>query len=68
MGKWQFYGREHELEKLSAILCRGRWFFARVTGRRRIGKTSLIQQALESEKENRRRVLYMNKRPWGEFG
>lgn len=28
------------------MLSRGRWFFAKVTGRRRIGKTALIQQSL----------------------
>jgi hypothetical protein len=30
------------------MLQRGRWFFAKVTGRRRIGKTTLIQQALQA--------------------
>jgi AAA+ ATPase superfamily predicted ATPase len=45
---WRFYGRSAELEQLESILRRGRWFFARVSGRRRIGKTALIQQALHS--------------------
>ncbi len=44
--EWKFYGRQTELAKLSAILKRNRWFFAKITGRRRIGKTRLIQQAL----------------------
>jgi AAA+ ATPase superfamily predicted ATPase len=44
---WGFYGRTQELERLRKILTRDRWFFVKVTGRRRIGKTSLIQQALQ---------------------
>src|SRR5262245_22069534 len=43
---WGFYGRQAELRQLGGILGRGRWFFVKVTGRRRIGKTTLIQQAL----------------------
>lgn len=43
---WGFYGRGRELDELEAILRRRRWFFARITGRRRIGKTTLIQQVL----------------------
>lgn len=43
---WGFYGRQQELAQLRAILSRQRWFFAQIAGRRRIGKTSLIQQAL----------------------
>lgn len=46
MGTWSFYGRAVELENLQRILGRRRWFFARITGRRRIGKTALVQQAL----------------------
>jgi AAA+ ATPase superfamily predicted ATPase len=45
---WQFYGRKAQLAVLAEILARRRWFFAKVTGRRRIGKTTLIQQAMES--------------------
>ncbi len=45
---WGFYGRSAELDELQAILERRRWFFARITGRRRIGKTTLIQQALNA--------------------
>ena len=43
---WGFYGRQDERQQLVDILSRGRWFFAKVTGRRRIGKTTLIQRAL----------------------
>lgn len=45
---WGFYGREQELRGLRDILQRPRWFFARITGRRRIGKTTLVQQALQA--------------------
>jgi AAA+ ATPase superfamily predicted ATPase len=45
---WDFYGRREQLDQLSEILARGRWFFIKVTGRRRIGKTTLIHQALEA--------------------
>jgi AAA+ ATPase superfamily predicted ATPase len=44
---WGFYGRQDELSQLKAILSRGRFAFVKLTGRRRIGKTSLIQHALE---------------------
>jgi uncharacterized protein len=44
---WGFYGRQQELTQLRGILSRQRWFFVQVAGRRRIGKTSLIQQALK---------------------
>jgi AAA+ ATPase superfamily predicted ATPase len=54
---WGFYGRSAELEQLEGILRRGRWFFARVSGRRRIGKTALIQEALRSV--GPARVLYV---------
>ena len=39
---WSFYGRRHELQQLQRILERRRWFFLQISGRRRIGKTSLI--------------------------
>ena len=46
MANWKFYGRREQLADLERMLNRKRWFFAKVTGRRRIGKTSLIQQAM----------------------
>lgn len=50
---WKFYGRQTQLSELRSILNRKRWFFAKVTGRRRIGKTTLIQHAmLEINSEN----------------
>ena len=44
---WGFYGRSEEVLRLQEILDRRRWYFAKVTGRRRIGKTALIQHALQ---------------------
>lgn len=44
---WSFYGRHTELQQLEQVLARGRWFFLQISGRRRIGKTTLIQQALQ---------------------
>jgi AAA+ ATPase superfamily predicted ATPase len=46
MADWKFYGRREQLADLERMLSRDRWFFAKVTGRRRIGKTALIQQAM----------------------
>lgn len=54
---WGFYGRRDELDRLREILRKQRWFFLKVSGRRRIGKTSLVQQALQAE--GRERVLYI---------
>jgi len=55
--EWGFYGREHETAQLRAILTRGRWFFLKVSGRRRIGKTSLLQNVLQSLGQDR--VIYV---------
>lgn len=54
---WGFYGRHEQLKLLKDILTRKRWFFAKVTGRRRIGKTTLIQQGLQAVQD--RKVLYV---------
>jgi AAA+ ATPase superfamily predicted ATPase len=54
---WGFYGRKTELETLQRVLGRNRWFFLKIAGRRRIGKTSLVQQALQPSQRNR--VLYI---------
>lgn len=45
---WSFYGRRSELDQLQRILERRRWFFLQISGRRRIGKTALIQEALRA--------------------
>jgi AAA+ ATPase superfamily predicted ATPase len=49
--EWGFYGRRAELGQLQDIFSRNRWFFAKVVGRRRIGKTTLIQEALRAAKK-----------------
>jgi hypothetical protein len=53
---WGFYGRRQELDQLASIIGRGRWFFVKISGRRRIGKTSLIQEAIR--KLGPERVVY----------
>jgi len=45
---WKFYGRSLELESLRKLLTQPRWFFCAISGRRRIGKTSLIREALQT--------------------
>lgn len=45
---WAFYGRRSELQQMLRILERRRWFFLQISGRRRIGKTALIQEALRA--------------------
>jgi AAA+ ATPase superfamily predicted ATPase len=54
---WDFYGRNVELEQLKVILQRERWAFVKISGRRRIGKTTLIQHAIEHIKG--RKVFYV---------
>jgi AAA+ ATPase superfamily predicted ATPase len=56
MATWQFYGRSQELDRLREMLARRRWFFCKLSGRRRIGKTALVQQALPLDARN---VLYL---------
>ncbi|MBY0588851.1 AAA family ATPase [bacterium] len=58
MADWKFYGRREQLTDLERIIARQRWFFAKVTGRRRIGKTTLIQQAVQ-ESGNKQPILYV---------
>ncbi|MBL8843725.1 MAG: ATP-binding protein [Planctomycetes bacterium] len=55
--KWGFYGREPEIRELRDRIDRRRWFFLRITGRRRIGKTSLVREALE--RSGAARVVYI---------
>jgi len=55
--EWGFYGRREQLTQLRTVLARERFFFLKISGRRRIGKTSLVQQALGPEQ--RSKVLYI---------
>lgn len=58
MADWKFYGRKDQLADFERMLNRKRWFFAKVTGRRRIGKTTLIQKAMQ-ELGNKQPVFYV---------
>jgi hypothetical protein len=58
MTDWTFYGRDQELKDILRILQRGRWFFCQISGRRRIGKTTLIREAL-ARMPGRRRAFYV---------
>ena len=53
---WKFYGRRAELEAMKQLLLRQQWFFCAISGRRRIGKTSLIKEALKSLPQARKAV------------
>lgn len=50
MAEWGFHGRRRELAKL---LGRGRWFFLWISGRRRMGKTRLVQELQQPERRER---------------
>jgi len=63
---WRFYGRSREVGQLVGILKRERWFFVTMTGRRRIGKTTLIRTALERTAS--RPVYYVQIPDSGEAG
>ena len=54
---WGFYGRTTELEDIARIMNRGQWFFCSISGRRRIGKTSLIREFLQTHTE--KNVFYV---------
>jgi AAA+ ATPase superfamily predicted ATPase len=44
MPDWSFYGRDRPLAELRKIIREPHWFFCRVAGRRRIGKTTLLRE------------------------
>ena len=54
---WRFFGRASELAALGTVLTRGGGFVLRVTGRRRIGKTTLVLEAIR--RANLRNVAYI---------
>ena len=58
MAEWGFYGRRTELAEIDRILARERFFFCAISGRRRIGKTSLIQEAI-NRRGLQKRALYV---------
>lgn len=59
MADWKFYGRTEPLSELHRIVNLGRWFFCRIEGRRRIGKTSLLSQLAKDDITLSERLLYM---------
>ncbi len=59
MADWTFYGRNDELSELRRIVNSGRWYFARIEGRRRIGKTTLLSQLARSSTDLGAKLVYM---------
>lgn len=59
MKDWNFYGRAEPLAELRRIVDSGRWFFCRIEGRRRIGKTTLLSELAKQDLELGRRLIYM---------
>jgi len=59
MPTWGFYGRADELAELGRMVRAQRWFFCRLEGRRRIGKTTLLSQLAKSIPELESRLIYM---------
>ena len=59
MTEWQFYGRTEPLSELRRIVNSGRWFFCRLEGRRRIGKTSLLSHLSKRDTSLSERLIYM---------
>jgi len=59
MADWLFYGRNEDLDALRALVHAPRWFFCRIQGRRRIGKTALLKQLASSDAQLQARLLYM---------
>ena len=56
---WKFYGRNTELDSMRKLLSRPQWFFGAISGRRRIGKTSLIREALQSLPQASKKAVYL---------
>ena len=59
MPTWDFYGRADELAQLGRLVEAKRWFFCRIEGRRRIGKTTLLSQLAKSNPALESRLIYM---------
>ncbi len=59
MPTWHFYGRTEALAELRDIVGAGRWFFCRIEGRRRIGKTTLLSQLAIQNPDFGSRIVYM---------
>jgi uncharacterized protein len=59
MFEWSFYGRGTQLHELKSLVNRENWFFCRIQGRRRIGKTALLKQLATLDTNLMARLLYM---------
>lgn len=59
MAQWGFYGRATELAELRRIVQAKRWFFCRIEGRRRIGKTTLLSRLSRENEDLASRIIYM---------
>lgn len=59
MAEWSFYGRSDELAELRRIVTSGRWYFARIEGRRRIGKTTLLSHLAQSSPQLAASFVYL---------
>lgn len=59
MPEWSFYGRVEPLAELQRVIEAKRWFFCRIEGRRRIGKTTLLGQLARSSDDLSPRFVYM---------
>lgn len=59
MNEWSFYGRTEPLAELRRIVDSGRWFFCRIEGRRRIGKTTLLSELARHDPDLGSRLVYM---------
>lgn len=59
MHQWKFYGRTEPLAELRRIVASGRWFFCRIEGRRRIGKTTLLSELARQDGNLGSRLVYM---------
>src|SRR6516225_7995745 len=59
MTDWRFYGRRNTLGQLREVLEQPRWFFCRIQGRRRIGKTTLLRELSRDDEALAERLLYV---------
>lgn len=59
MPDWSFYGRGNQLDELKGLVHRENWFFCRIQGRRRIGKTALLKHLATLDSNLMVRLLYM---------
>lgn len=59
MAEWAFYGRTEPLSELRRVIEAGHWFFCRIEGRRRIGKTTLLGQLAGQSDDFGSKLIYM---------